>query len=84
MSLVHVSLIGSKVKANNSKHKATSYGRREQREQQSCEEIEAWVAKTNRCDEEEYRAHQERTGYVLPDRIAADLPRLIDAAIEGT
>ena len=58
VSLGHASLNGSKFKANSSKHKAMSWGQRKQQEQQSCEEIEASVAKANRCDEEEDRAHQ--------------------------
>ena len=63
---------------------AMSCGRRKQQEQQSCEEIEASVAKANRCDEEEDRAHQERTDYELPDRITIDLPRLIEATVQGS
>ena len=66
VSLRHVSLNGSKFKANNSKHKAMNSGQRKLQEQQSCEEIEAWVAKANRCDEEEDRAHQERRDTSCP------------------
>ena len=40
-SLGHVSLDGSKFKANSSKHKAMSYGRMKERERALCEEIEA-------------------------------------------
>ena len=41
VSLGHVSLDGSKFKANSSKHKAMSYGRLKEKEQELCEEIEA-------------------------------------------
>ena len=40
VSLGHVSLDGSKFKANSSKHKAMSYGRLKEKEQELCEAIE--------------------------------------------
>ena len=43
VTLGHVSLDGSKFQANSSKHKAMSYGRLKQREQQLSEEIEALI-----------------------------------------
>ena len=55
VSLGHVSLDGSKFKANRSKHKAMSYGRLKQREQELCEEIEAMMARAHAQDEEEDR-----------------------------
>ena len=67
VSLGHVSLDGSKFKANSSKHKAMSYGRLKEKEQELCEEIEALTRQADRCDEEEDRVYQERTGYELPD-----------------
>ena len=54
-SLGHVSLDGSKFKANSSKHKAMSYGRMKEREHRLCEEIEALAERARRCDEEELR-----------------------------
>ena len=74
--LGHVSLDGSKFKANSSKHKAMSYGRLKQREQQLCEEIEALIAQANRCDEEEDRAYREGTGYELPAELRDKKQRL--------
>lgn len=76
VSLGHVSLDGSKFKANSSKHKAMSYGRLKQREQELCEEIEALTAQADRCDEEEDRAYQERTGYELPEDLRDQKTRL--------
>ena len=76
VSLGHVSLDGSKFKANSSKHKAMSYGRLKQREQELCEEIEALTAQAERCDEEEDRAYQERTGYELPEDLQDKKQRL--------
>jgi transposase len=65
-SLGHISLDGSKFKANSSKHKAMSYQRLKEKEQQLTEEIEALIEQANRCDDEEDRAYQERTGYEIP------------------
>ena len=76
VSLGHVSLDGSKFKANSTKHKAMSYGRLKQREQELCEEIEALTAQAERCDEEEDRAYQERTGYDLPEDLRDKKTRL--------
>ena len=76
VSLGHVSLDGSKFKANSSKHKAMSYGRLKQREQELCEEIEALTRQADRCDEEEDRAYQEQTGYELPEELRDQKQRL--------
>ena len=64
-ALGHVSLDGSKFKANSSKHKAMSYGRMKERERRLCEEIEALAERARRCDEEEDRAHRDATGHEL-------------------
>ena len=53
VSLGHISLDGSKFKANTSKHKAMSYGRLKAKEKELTEEIEALLEKANRCDEED-------------------------------
>ena len=76
VSLGHVSLDGSKFKANSSKHKAMSYGRLKEKEQELCEEIEALTRQADRCDEEEDRVYQERTGYELPDDLRDKKQRL--------
>lgn len=66
-SLGHISLDGSKFKANTSKHKAMSYGRLKEREQALCAEIDDLIEKAKRCDREEDKAYKEKTGYEIPD-----------------
>lgn len=66
-SLGHISLDGSKFKANTSKHKAMSYGRLKEREQALCAEIDDLIEKAKRCDQEEDKAYQEKTGYEIPE-----------------
>ena len=66
-SLGHISLDGSKFKANTSKHKAMSYGRLKEKEQALCAEIEALIEQANRCDREEDQAYRDKTGYELPE-----------------
>jgi len=68
-SLGHVSLDGSKFKANTSKHKAMSYGRLKEKEKELVEEIEALIAKANACDEEEDEEHHDKTGYEIPEEL---------------
>ena len=75
-SLGHVSLDGSKFKANSSKHKAMSYGRMRERERALCEEIEALSEQAGRCDEEEDRAYGDRTGYELREDLRDKRQRL--------
>ena len=75
-SLGHVSLDGSKFKANSSKHKAMSYGRMRERERALCEEIEALSEQALRCDEEEDRAYRDRTGYELREDLRDKRQRL--------
>ena len=66
-SLGHISLDGSKFKANTSKHKAMSYGRLKEREQALCAEIDDLIEKAKRCDQEEDKAYKDKTGYEIPD-----------------
>ncbi len=81
-SLAHISLDGSKFKANSSKHKAMSYKGLKAREKALSGEIEALVEQATRQDEEEDRQYQERTGYEVPDDLAFKKDRLakIEAA----
>jgi len=75
-SLGHVSLDGSKFKANSSKHKAMSYKGLKAREKALCEEIEALVKQAARQDEQEDQQYHERTGYELPEDLAFKENRL--------
>ena len=61
-SLGHISLDGSKFKADSSKHKAMSYKRLKEKEQILSEEIDTLIEKASRCDAEEDRAYKDQTG----------------------
>lgn len=76
-SLGHISLDGSKFKANSSKHKAMSYGHLKEKEQALCAEIDELIEKASRCDQEEDKAHQEKTGYEIPEDLKFKQDRLI-------
>jgi transposase len=75
-SLGHISLDGSKFKANTSKHKAMSYGRLKEKEQALSAEIDDLIEKANRCDQEEDKAYQEKTGYEIPEDLKFKQARL--------
>lgn len=75
-SLGHISLDGSKFKASSSKHKAMSYGRLKEKEQQLTEEIELLTAQANRCDDEEEQAYQNTNGYELREDLTFKEKRL--------
>jgi len=75
-SLGHISLDGSKFKANSSKHKAMSYGRLKAKEQALTAEIDALIKKAAQCDEEEDLAYKERTGYEIPEDLQHKQKRL--------
>jgi len=76
VSLGHVSLDGSKFKANTSKHKAMSYGRLKEKEKELTEEIECLLTKAKECDEEEDREYRDKTGYELPEELRIKKKRL--------
>ena len=75
-SLGHVSLDGSKFKADTSKHKAMSYGRLKAKEAELTEEIEKLTAKAERCDREEDTEHGDKTGYEIPEELKTEEKRL--------
>ena len=75
-SFGHVSLDGSKFKANTSKHKAMSYGRLKAKEKELTEEIEDLIAKAAKCDEEEDEEYQDKTGYEIPEELKIKEQRL--------
>ena len=65
-----VALDGSKVKANASKHKAMSYGRMKEKEEQLREEVKKLLAQAEAVDEEEdARYGKERRGDELPEEL---------------
>jgi len=75
-SLGHVSLDGSKFKANSSKHKAMSYKRLQEKEQELTAEIDALIEQANCCDKEEDLAYKEQTGYEIPEDLKYKEKRL--------
>ena len=75
-SLGHVSLDGSKFKANTSKHKAMSYNRLKEKEKELMEEIDSLIQKANMCDEEEDKEYKKKTGYEIPEDLKHKEARL--------
>ena len=75
-SLGHISLDGSKFKANTSKHKAMSYKNLKKQEEELTEEIEALVKKAASCDQEEDKEYLEKTGYEIPEDLKYKQSRL--------
>jgi transposase len=77
MKLGRVAIDGSKVKANASKHKAMSYGRMKEREQELGEEVRRLLSEADRQDEAEDRRYgKDRTGEELPEELRRRESRL--------
>lgn len=70
VELGHVALDGTKMRANASKHKAMSYGRMKQTEQELADEVDAWLKTAEAADAEEDAAHGDRRGDEMPDWVA--------------
>jgi hypothetical protein len=75
-SLGHISLDGSKFKANTSRHKAMSYGHLKEKEQALSAEIDDLIEQAKRCDQDEDEAYQEKTGYEIPEDLKFKQDRL--------
>jgi transposase len=77
MKLGQVSLDGTKIKANASKHKAMSYGRMQEKEQQLKAEVEQLLAQAEAADAEEDEQHgRGRRGDELPEELRRRESRL--------
>jgi len=76
VSLGHISLDGSKFKANTSKHKAMSYGRLKAKEAELVKEIEELLQQAEKCDLEEDKKYKDRTGYEIPEDLKFKKDRL--------
>ncbi|MCF6319907.1 MAG: transposase [Proteobacteria bacterium] len=74
--LGHISLDGSKFKANTSKHKAMSYGRLKSQEIELEKEIAELINKANQCDQIEDQKYKETTGYEIPEDLKHKKQRL--------
>jgi transposase len=77
VTLGHVALDGTKVKANASKHKAMSYARMQETEQRLAQEVQALLAQAAAVDEAEDAAYgRGRRGDELPAELARRESRL--------
>src|SRR5580698_1182978 len=76
VKLGRVSLDGTKVKANASKHKAMSYGRMQEKQAQLKEEVEQLLAQAEAADEEEDQRHGDKRGDELPEELRRRETRL--------
>lgn len=66
VSFGHVSLDGSKFKANTSKHKAMSYDYLNLREEELVHEINELMAQAEQCDQVEDEQLQDKAGFDIP------------------
>ena len=77
VKLAHVSLDGTKVKANASRHKAMSYGRMAKEEARLAEAIEQMLAEAEAIDQQEDKEYgPDRRGDELPEALARRETRL--------
>jgi transposase len=66
VSFGHVSLDGSKFKANTSKHKAMSYDYLNLKEEELVNEINKLMAQAEQCDQEEDERFQDKASFDIP------------------
>lgn len=77
VKLGHVSLDGTKIKANASKHKAMSYSRMRKAEQELAETVRGWLERAEAEDEAEDKEYgRERRGDELPEWVKDKQERL--------
>jgi hypothetical protein len=76
IKLGRVSLDGTKLKANASKHKAMSYGRMQEKQQQLKEEVRQLLEQAEAADQEEDRQHGNKRGDELPEELQRRETRL--------
>src|SRR5438034_10182148 len=76
MKLGRVSLDGTKVKANASKHKAMSYGRMKEKQQQLKQEVKQLLAAAEAADEEEDCQFGSQRGDEFPEELQRRESRL--------
>ena len=76
VSFGHVSLDGSKFKANTSKHKAMSYDHLQLREEELKNQINELVNQAKCCDEQEDEQLQDKTGFEIPEELKFKRARL--------
>ena len=76
VKLGHVSLDGTKIKPNASRHKAMSYGWMKEEEQRLQKEIDALLGQAQQVDAQEDQKYGSRRGDELPEELARRQSRL--------
>jgi transposase len=76
IKLGRVSLDGTKLKANASKHKAMSYGRMQEKQQQLKEEVKHLLEQAEAADKEEDGQYGDKRGDELPEELQRRETRL--------
>ena len=76
IKLGRVSLDGTKLKANASKHKAMSYGRMQEKQEQLKEEVKQLLEQAEAADEAEDRQYGSKGGDELPEELRRRETRL--------
>jgi transposase len=76
IKLGRVSLDGTKLKANASKHKAMSYGRMKEKQQELKEEVKQLLEQAEAADKEEDRQYGDKRGDELPEELQRRETRL--------
>jgi transposase len=76
VTLGHVALDGTKVKANASKHKAMSYDRMEKAEREFADLVKGWLDQAEIADLGEDSRFRNRQGDELPDWVANKVERM--------
>jgi transposase len=76
IKLGRVSLDGTKLKANAGKHKAMSYGRMKEKQQQLKEEVQQLLEQAEAADQEEDRQYGNQRGDELPEELRRRETRL--------
>ncbi len=76
IKLGRVSLDGTKVKANASKHKAMSYGRMQEKQQQLKEEVKQLLKQAEAADQQEDSQYGSKRGDELPEELRRRETRL--------
>src|ERR1700729_572428 len=77
IQLGRVSLDGTKWKANASKHKAMSYGRMKEKQQQLKAEVQQMLEQAEAADQEEDRQYGSQRGDELPEELRRRESRLV-------
>jgi transposase len=76
VSFGHVSLDGSKFKANTSKHKAMSYAYMQAKEEELVNQIQDLMDQAENSDQQEDEQHEDKTGFELPEELKIKEKRL--------